>query len=147
MGAPVGLQIQHLPLELVFHVPTRAERSSYRRPGSASSWDPWAGRLVTMKRGLSGHPQIPADSNVKAEARVSVTIRVPGTSDHWLVGMTNGAIASQDVSAPAQSPVQVQGITIVPGTSLVFLAVGEVARGPGFRPITPTAIQASPCLI
>jgi hypothetical protein len=62
-------------------------------------------------------------------------INVPGTSDPWLAGMPDGSTASfnsgsgepADV-APAQSPVLVSGIPIVPGTMLVWTATGLVGH-------------------
>jgi hypothetical protein len=61
----------------------------------------------------------------------AVTVTVPGTADPWLAGMTNGATASGGDSAPTNSPVQVVGLPIIPGTSLVFSASGLVANNTG----------------
>jgi hypothetical protein len=51
------------------------------------------------------------------------SIIVPGTSDPWLAGMTNGATASGGDVAPNQSPVEVS-IPIISGTSLTFVTFG-----------------------
>ncbi len=60
-------------------------------------------------------------------------INVPGTSDLWLAGMPDGSTASYNSGsvepadvAPAQSPVLVSGIPIVPGTMLLWTADGLV---------------------
>ncbi len=65
-------------------------------------------------------------------------VYVPGTADPWLAGMPNGSTASDNTTptnpdvAPAQSPVLVTDLTLVPGDSLYF-QVGwwGVAVGPG----------------
>ena len=63
----------------------------------------------------------------------SATLNVPGTSDPWLAGMPNGSLSNvgtpepADV-APAQSPVFVSGMTIVPGMMLQWSATGLVGH-------------------
>ncbi len=64
-------------------------------------------------------------------AASAVTITVPGTSSPFLAGMPNGSTDGLGSTAPAQSPVQVTGITITPGTSLTFSTTGVVGNGPG----------------
>ncbi len=54
----------------------------------------------------------------------AATLTVPGTSDPWLAGMTNGATASSGDVAPPQSPAEVVGLSIVPGDQLLFAASG-----------------------
>ncbi len=63
----------------------------------------------------------------RAEA---VSVSVPGSADPWLAGMPDGSTASGGDVAPAQSPVEVLGLPIVPGTSLRFFATGLTAHGP-----------------
>lgn len=58
------------------------------------------------------------------------TITVPGTSDPWLAGMPDGSTASGNDSAPGQSPVEVKGLTLVPGSFLTFSARGIVDHLP-----------------
>jgi hypothetical protein len=58
-------------------------------------------------------------------------LAVPGTSDPWLAGMPAGSTASNGDVAPQHSPVEVTGITLVPGTALTFGAEGLVRYGPG----------------
>jgi hypothetical protein len=66
-----------------------------------------------------------------------ITVNVPGTSDPWLAGMPNGSTASYNPGsgepgdvAPAQSPVLVNGISIVPGMILMWSATGLVGNFP-----------------
>lgn len=56
----------------------------------------------------------------------SVNVSVPGTSNPYLSGMPNGSTCCIGDSAPAQSPVQVVGLPITPGTTLNFSATGSV---------------------
>ena len=65
----------------------------------------------------------------EAEAE-SVGVNVPGSADPWLAGMPNGSMASSGDVAPAQSPIEVLGLPIIPGTSLNFFATGLTAHGP-----------------
>ncbi|HUP80118.1 MAG TPA: putative Ig domain-containing protein, partial [Pirellula sp.] len=51
---------------------------------------------------------------------------VTGTSDPWLAGMPAGSTASSGDVAPAQSPIQVNGVPIVAGSTLTFQATGSV---------------------
>lgn len=60
-----------------------------------------------------------------------VTFTVVGTSDPWLAGMPDGSTASGVDSAPAQSPVLVVGLPLLPGSALTFTASGAVRNGPG----------------
>lgn len=60
----------------------------------------------------------------------ATSLVVPGTSDLWLAGMPDGATASLGDTAPAQSPVEVTGIPIIPGDRLGFVALGDVSHGP-----------------
>jgi uncharacterized membrane protein len=60
----------------------------------------------------------------------SAPVTVPGTSDPYLAGMPNGSTASSSDVAPAQSPVLVTGLSIVPGSHLSFTAVGAVGQDP-----------------
>jgi hypothetical protein len=66
-----------------------------------------------------------------------ITLIVPGTSDPWLAGMPPGSVASFLDVAPAQSPVQVTGLSIVPGTALSFSASGLVSNGVCGPPFCP----------
>ena len=60
----------------------------------------------------------------------AVTI-VPGNSDPYLAGMPNGTLCCTGDSAPAQSPVQVTGLTLASGTVLTFTVTGSVNNGVG----------------
>lgn len=53
-------------------------------------------------------------------------VSVPGTSNPYLAGMPAGSTCCSGDSAPAQSPAQVTGITLTPGTALTFSATGGV---------------------
>jgi len=59
-------------------------------------------------------------------AVTSVSVVVPGTSDPWLAGMPNGSTARGSDVAPTQSPVEVLGLSLVPGTGLTFGVTGSV---------------------
>jgi len=61
---------------------------------------------------------------VPAFAQVVVT--VPGTSNPYLAGLPNGSSCCSGDTAPAQSPAQVTGLTLTPGSSLTFSATGGV---------------------
>ena len=62
---------------------------------------------------------------------------VNARSDLWLAGMPNGATASGEDIAPDQSPYEVPGLELVPGTRLTFRAAGEVANSPIREPAGP----------
>lgn len=56
---------------------------------------------------------------------------VPGTANPYLAGMPNGSTCCGGDSVPAQSPTQVTGLTLVPGSTLSFVVTGSVNFGPG----------------
>lgn len=60
----------------------------------------------------------------------TVIVTVPGTADPWLAGMPPGSTASITDVAPAQSPVQILGLPIIPGLTLTFQATGLVTDRP-----------------
>ena len=72
-----------------------------------------------------------------------VTVNVPGTSNLWLAGMPDGTrdgpFQPYD-TAPAQSPVGVEGLGLAPGSFLSFRASGGVTNDsslPGVFPPQP----------
>jgi hypothetical protein len=68
----------------------------------------------------------------------SVVKIVPGTADPWLAGMPGGSTASAGDSAPAQSPVQVDGaVNVALGGTLTFVVTGEVSYVPALQGYTP----------
>ncbi|MCZ8227016.1 MAG: PEP-CTERM sorting domain-containing protein [Microcystis sp. LE19-84.1B] len=67
----------------------------------------------------------------------AVTITVPGTSTPWLAGMPNGTTLAGDI-APTNSPVQVSGLSLIPGQTLNFSVTGAVNNNPGSPPPTAT---------
>jgi hypothetical protein len=70
----------------------------------------------------------PAFATMLAGAAFAQTVvSVPGTSNPYLSGMPNGSTCCSGDSAPAQSPVQVTGVTLVPGTLITFFATGSVS--------------------
>ena len=89
---------------------------------------------------LMGNAQIipiSADDGVHGgcpQAR-TVAIQVPGSADPWLAGMPDRTVASATDHAPAQSPAEVSGLTVLPGVTLTFHVTGSVSRGPDF-PLT-----------
>ncbi|MCP4214178.1 MAG: hypothetical protein GY765_05955, partial [bacterium] len=69
-------------------------------------------------------------TEAKAITRRSATvsaINIPGTSDPWLAGMPDGSTASFGDAAPAQSPVQITGLSFVTGNLLTFEVSGSVS--------------------
>jgi len=68
---------------------------------------------------------------ILASVAISINIRattvVPGTSNPWLAGMTNGATTQGGDVAPDQSPAEVVEVQIIPGNSLSFSASGGVS--------------------
>jgi hypothetical protein len=60
----------------------------------------------------------------------AATITVAGTSDPWLAGMPDGSTASFGAVAPTHSPVQVSGLSLIPGQTLNFSASGGVSHNP-----------------
>src|SRR5882724_11089143 len=79
-------------------------------------------------------------ASLSSIAANGVRVTVPGTADPWLAGMPAGTTASADSvgpganpasfdSAPAQSPIEVSGISLAPGTVLTFWASGLIAHG------------------
>lgn len=67
----------------------------------------------------------------------AITLAVPGTSNPYLAGLPNGSTFGGD-SAPAQSPVLVTGLPIVPGSSISFSATGAVNNDPPAPPVGRT---------
>lgn len=55
-----------------------------------------------------------------AGAAQALTVVVPGTSNPWLAGMPDGTTAVAGDSAPAQSPVLVNGVSFSAGSVLLF---------------------------
>ncbi len=68
----------------------------------------------------------------------AVTITVPGKSTPWLAGMPNGTTLAGDI-APTHSPVQVSGLSLIPGQTLNFSVTGAVNNNPSPPPPTATA--------
>jgi Flp pilus assembly protein TadG len=58
----------------------------------------------------------------------SAAATVPGNRCLWLAGMPSGTSAGNGDSAPNQSPNQITGITLVPGTSISFDVTGSVSN-------------------
>lgn len=56
---------------------------------------------------------------------------VPGTANPYLAGMPNGSTCCGGDSAPAQSPTQVTGLALLPGSTLTFGVTGSVNFVPG----------------
>jgi hypothetical protein len=63
-----------------------------------------------------------------ARGHIQGSVVVPGTSDPWLAGMPPGATASFNDFAPAQSPILVLGIPIIPGQAITWAATGIVGH-------------------
>lgn len=56
---------------------------------------------------------------------------VPGTANPYLAGMPGGSTCCGGDAVPAQSPTQVTGLALVPGSTLTFSVTGSVNFGPG----------------
>jgi len=69
--------------------------------------------------------------SIVAQTAGAVSVTVSGTSDPWLSGMPDGSTASIYDSAPAQSPVQVAGLSVTGGNIYTFQSLGQVSNGPG----------------
>jgi len=67
----------------------------------------------------------------------TVSVSVPGTANPYLSGMPGGSTCCQGDSVPAQSPVQVQGLALTPGTQLTFTVTGSVSYLLGTPPVDP----------
>ncbi len=67
----------------------------------------------------------------------AAAIVVPGTANPWLAGMPAGSTAHDGDVAPAQSPVEVMTVPIVPGSVLMFSASGQVRKGPSLPSFGP----------
>ena len=62
----------------------------------------------------------------------TTTVTISGLSDPWLAGMPSGSTASYDDVAPRESPTQVTGISVVPGSYITLSNIsGTVSHGPG----------------
>jgi hypothetical protein len=86
--------------------------------------------LLALPFGISSSAARPSFQSSGA----GVTVAVPGTSDPWLAGMPNGSTASCDLQmcdvAPQQSPIEVLGLNLQPGSMLTFSATGMAGYGP-----------------
>jgi hypothetical protein len=71
----------------------------------------------------------------------AVTLSVPSTGDPWLAGMPDGSTASYTDFAPAQSPAQVLGLDLSPGSVLVFSASGSVSYDPNLPKAPPDGLS------
>src|SRR5688572_21246497 len=71
---------------------------------------------------------------------------VPGSSNLYLAGMPNGSTCCGGDTAPAQSPVQVTGLTLTAGSTLTFTATGGVNNSGGTPTTGPDggSLQATP---
>jgi Flp pilus assembly protein TadG len=69
----------------------------------------------------------------------STTVQISGLSDPWLAGMPSGSTASYDDTAPGESPTQVTGISVIPGSYITLSNVsGAVNHAPGLTYDGPT---------
>ena len=59
------------------------------------------------------------------------SITVAGSANPYLAGMPDGSTCCSGDSAPAQSPVQVLGLSLTPGTMLTFSVTGSVSFAGG----------------
>lgn len=61
--------------------------------------------------------------SIAQAATITLDLKVPGTSIPWFAGMPDGYRYGSD-SAPAQSPTQVLGLSLTPGSTLSLTASG-----------------------
>ena len=73
---------------------------------------------------------VAVSSAILAPSAEAASVTVPGTANPWLAGMPNGTPALFGDAAPAQSPVLVTELPIVPGRVLNFRATGLVHIDP-----------------
>jgi Flp pilus assembly protein TadG len=100
--------------------------------------------VSTMFASVIGFKTIDVHSTAIAmfTAGTSTTINVPGKADPWLAGMPTGTTANYTNqgwtdSAPAESPVLANGITLTPGKAIQFQFTGSVSYYPGTQPFDP----------
>jgi hypothetical protein len=62
---------------------------------------------------------------------------VPGTSNPFLAGMPNGSTCCMGDTAPAESPVLVTGISLIPSTGITFTNVTGSVNNNGGTPTSP----------
>ncbi len=67
-------------------------------------------------------------------AGTNTTLYAPSSGNPWLAGMPSGTYANGYDSAPANSPAQITGISIVPGSKLNFNFSGSASYYPGTQP-------------
>ncbi len=99
-----------------------------------------------MSLALAGSFIITSNSRrqvVEAQA-TCCTITVPGTANPWLAGMPNGSTAAMGDSAPGQSPVPVNCISITPGQLISVTVTGAVSNGPCCSPVGADGTGAEP---
>ncbi len=97
---------------------------------ATSSWSA-LGRLCSRTSLLTWVAAILAASLGSPVLAQVVIPSVPGTANPYLSGMPNGSTCCGGDSVPAQSPTQVTGLTLVPGSTLTFVVTGSVNFGPG----------------
>jgi len=61
----------------------------------------------------------------------AATVTVSGMSNPWLAGATNGTTADAIDVAPNQSPMEISGVAVIPGSAFSFSATGGVRFNPG----------------
>lgn len=76
----------------------------------------------------------------------SVTVTINGTDDPWLAGMPAGSTASYDDTAPAESPIQVSSIPVVPGTYITLTNVSGGVRHDPSLPLDGPAGETNDCI-
>ena len=107
------LELSHLQFEVLAHLVPPAVFPLNRRAMILKF-------LLAALVALIGPATLPGSLHA-----VTIALTVPGTSDLWLAGQPNGTLLGGD-NAPDQSPAQVLGLGLTPGTSLTFTASGTV---------------------
>ena len=93
------------------------------------------GRLLRQMAWVSG---IVAAALFGAPVLAQVFIpSVPGSANPYLSGMPAASMCCSGDTAPAQSPVQVNGLPLTAGSSLTFSVTGSVEHGGGTPTLSP----------
>jgi hypothetical protein len=80
---------------------------------------------------------INAVSVAQTTTATATTNTVVGLANPWLAGMPDGTTANWYDSAPSNSPVAFQGVTITPGATLNISFTGSISNGPQYQSFGP----------
>jgi hypothetical protein len=94
--------------------------------------------MRTVSRTSPGFLVVLSTIALAAPAHGQVVVpSVPGSSNPYFSGMPGGTMCCSGDSAPAQSPVEVTGLTLTPGSALTFTVTGSVSHVGGVATLPP----------